>query len=575
MPATFRLQGLLVNLFTDYLPVHCQWVTLDKPALSYAIGPIPQGTNPLYFEVEYGRLSERFRFGKKHMPRRSSTKAVLASHRGIYDLFIPVRGAGVDNAGYILLGGFHLTLPTRDDLWARWCALRRTPGPQDEQEFLAFARTLLDVPVLTRSIVTELGQMLSATGPVLAGRGSIDAAVALIEKTKREVLGNQVPWRMWQYAEARRDRFHRGPFQGSELAPWDADEFKLKRGPDSVVAFVLRDVSSDPAEALCAAARLQWACFDYARQTGALVAGRLASEGALLLSVGARLQIRDVALQASQALSKRLGARVVASFRSYPKQPALVDRAILEVEGGLRLALARGQDLLEAEPLQSGRALSAGLEALSQRLAEALAAGHREEVRLLRDALGVEALRASAGRSELLRVHLRWCLGPQLKLLARRQTQEQQTTLARELDENLLGASSSHELLRLFSTLCDELALRLHAPAQGDLRVRLRRAAGRLQSQPEAETSLGALARDSGLSKFHFSRLFKKSTGLGFAKARLEARLAKARRLLMESDLSVAALAGDCGFRNAAHFSTVFKRSEGLSPLQFRNKKRK
>ncbi len=570
-----RLQGSLINFFTDYLPLPCLWVALDGPLESFALGPIPPRTNPIYFEGEFGRLEDRWRYNQRQMKRQGPLQPRPGTYLGMHDLFVPIAGKpGGPHQGYILFGSFRQVLPGRAELWSRWCKLRGAAGPEDASDFVAYVRTHLDVPVLEAPIVQSLSSTLMAVAKVLSGQGDADQALALLEKAKREVFGPRLPWRMWHYAEARRDRLHRGPFQGAELAPWDADEFKLKRSPDSAVALVLRDSSGDAAEALCQNARLHWECFKYCRDQGGQVAGRL-DEGAFILCAGNRLEAREQALRASQALSKALGQRVVASYRSYPRQAVLVDRAIQEAELALRLGLARGQDLVEALPHDEASDQTASIGSLSERFALALAEGRRDELRLLREGLSSAALKASGGRTEILRVHLRWSLGPLLKLLSRRQDAEAQRALAAESDATLRSASNVSELLRAHALLCDELGLRYLAPAQGEVKVRLRRAAGQLLAQPEEAVSLDRLARESGLSKAHFSRLFKASTGLGFAKSRLEARLAKARRLLASSQLSITAVAAECGFKNSAHFSTVFRQREGQSPRAFRSKKRK
>lgn len=575
MQSGFRLQGALINFFTDYLPLPCLWVRLDAPLESYALGPIPPRTNPIYFESEFGRLADRWRYNKKNMHARGPLKPVAGTYLGMHDLFVPIPGSGTKHQGTILFGSFHGAVPTRSELWTRWCKLRGAPTRDDANDFQAFARTLLEVPVLERAVLQRLGKVLMAVGSFLGGHSDAAPALAALEQAKREVFGRQLPWRMWHYAEARRDRFNRGPFQGAELAPWDATEFKLKRSPDSAVALVLRDVVADPVEAMCQAARLQWACFDFCRQGAGLVAGRLGNEGALILSVGTRTQARELALKASQALSRSLGQRVVAAYRSQPRQAVLVDRTIQECEVALRLGLARGQELLEAQPIGSARDLGLSMDALSQRLASGLAQGRREALRLLREDLCTEALKVSGGRVDILRVHLRWSLAPALRSFGRRQDTAAQNSLLQEIDRSLLAAGTATELLRAFAVLCDELALRFEAPAQGDVQARLRRAAGQLVARPEEVASLAELARASGLSTAHFSRLFKTSTGLGFAKSRLEARVAKARGLLGSSSISITAVAGECGFKNSAHFSTVFRRYEGETPRQFRNKKRK
>jgi AraC-like DNA-binding protein len=568
MQSSYKLHDALSNLLSDYLPMPCYLVLHQAPDFGYALGPIPPRTHPLYFEVEFGRLEARFAYNRRHMGARPG-KAVLASHAGMHDLFVPLRGAGKARVGTLLFGAFHLSLPTRAALWRQWCRLRGAPGADDEHEFQQYARCILAVPVLQRPLLRRLSAVLALGGEALLGRGDAEAAVAAIAKAKAEVFGRGLPWRMWHYADARRDRFNRGPYQGAALAPWDAQEFGLKRGPDSALALVVRDPAADPVEAMLQAVQLQHAVFDYCRARGGCVAGRIGSEGALILQAGSRLQARDRALDASQALSRRLGQRVVAVYRSDPGQPAQLEKVVQAAEAGLRLALARGQDLSEAEPLDADAALDGGVEALGQRLADALAGGQREQLRLLREVVGTAALKASHGRPELLRVYLRWSLSPLFKLLARRQGGSQAEGQA---DQALLAASSAGALVQRYASLVDELAARLERPAMGERALRLRRAAGRLQNSPESVASLDELAQDAGLSRAHFSRLFKRSGGVGFAQARLEARVAKACRLLSASPLALAAIAGECGFKNAGHFSTAFKRLRGLSPRDYRDK---
>ena len=569
--SSFRLHDALINLLSDYVPMPCYLVMRDAPDFGYALGPIPPRTHPLYFEAEFGRVQERMAYNRRHM-RGASVRPSLASHAGMHDLFVPLRGADGAVAGTLLFGAFHLALPGRAALWKAWCRLRRAPGPDDIFEFQQYARCILEVPVLDKASLGDLGRVLGLAGEAMLGRGSAEAAVAAIAKAKATTLGRGLPWRMWHYAAARCDRFHRGPYQGSELAPWDAAEFSLKRSPDAVVALVSRDATADPVEAMAQAARLQYACFEFCRSRPGLVAGRVGSEAALILFSGTKLQARDLALEASQALGKRLGGRIVAIFRSYAGKPALLEKAAHEAESGLRLALARGLELAEAEPPSAEGGLGAGIEAEGSRLAEALAAGHREEARLSREALGSAALRASAGRPELLRLQLRVGLGPLRRMLSRRLGEASAAELEARMDALLLGASSASRVLGAYASLVEDWALRLEKPATGDLESRLRRAAGRLQSHPEEPLSLAASAREAGLSPFHFSRLFKAQSGLGFAKARLEARIAKARLLLGESGLSLAAVAGECGFKNASHFSTAFKRLEGCAPQVYRSK---
>jgi len=68
------------------------------------------------------------------------------------------------------------------------------------------------------------------------------------------------------------------------------------------------------------------------------------------------------------------------------------------------------------------------------------------------------------------------------------------------------------------------------------------------------------------LSRSYFSRAFKTSTGLAPHQWLLQARIGKAKQLLLESDLPLAQIAVDIGFADQAHFTRTFGRVVGQSP---------
>jgi len=68
------------------------------------------------------------------------------------------------------------------------------------------------------------------------------------------------------------------------------------------------------------------------------------------------------------------------------------------------------------------------------------------------------------------------------------------------------------------------------------------------------------------LSRSYFSRAFKISTGLAPHQWLLQARIAKAKQLLLESGLRLAQIAVDVGFADQAHFTRTFRRMAGQSP---------
>jgi AraC family transcriptional regulator len=81
---------------------------------------------------------------------------------------------------------------------------------------------------------------------------------------------------------------------------------------------------------------------------------------------------------------------------------------------------------------------------------------------------------------------------------------------------------------------------------------------------------LADLAAVACLSPYHFSRSFKAATGLSpraFAQA---CRIERARHMLVETPMPVAAIAQACGFSDQSHFTTSFARATGTTPGRFR-----
>jgi AraC family L-rhamnose operon regulatory protein RhaS len=109
-------------------------------------------------------------------------------------------------------------------------------------------------------------------------------------------------------------------------------------------------------------------------------------------------------------------------------------------------------------------------------------------------------------------------------------------------------------------------------PARGDLPARARVAAyaeelGRTfyhrQSVDDAAAALG-------LSRRHFTHLFRSVCGESWLGATQRHRLAHARKLLRETSRSVTSIGYECGFEDITTFYRAFKAAEGTSPLAWR-----
>jgi AraC family transcriptional regulator len=133
--------------------------------------------------------------------------------------------------------------------------------------------------------------------------------------------------------------------------------------------------------------------------------------------------------------------------------------------------------------------------------------------------------------------------------------------------------------------LTDLLATRLLAahtgspttiqPVMGGLSPKvLLRAIERLRSDSDADVSLAALASDAGLSRFHFCRAFKESTGLSPHAWLRQHRLEQAMNMLRDTDASVVSVAAALGYASQTAFAAAFRKMTGETPSDWRKRTR-
>ena len=74
-----------------------------------------------------------------------------------------------------------------------------------------------------------------------------------------------------------------------------------------------------------------------------------------------------------------------------------------------------------------------------------------------------------------------------------------------------------------------------------------------------------------GISQYHFSRMFKKSTGYTPHEYVVLQRVERAKRLLKENKLTLADVSADCGFTHQSHMGKMFVKHVGTTPKRYRN----
>ena len=95
-----------------------------------------------------------------------------------------------------------------------------------------------------------------------------------------------------------------------------------------------------------------------------------------------------------------------------------------------------------------------------------------------------------------------------------------------------------------------------------------------LAAHPSETVFFAELARACGVSYSTLRTAFRADTGTTLGQYQLGLRLGEARLLLADTDLSITVIAERTGFCNQKHFSALFKRKTGVSPLACRRRMR-
>jgi AraC-like DNA-binding protein len=101
-----------------------------------------------------------------------------------------------------------------------------------------------------------------------------------------------------------------------------------------------------------------------------------------------------------------------------------------------------------------------------------------------------------------------------------------------------------------------------------------RRSKALLLSDLRGDVSLEALAGECGISRAHFARSFKATTGRSPMAWLLHQRLIRAKQLLADTTLTLSEIAHDCGFADQSHFSRVFMKHLGTPPREWRRQRK-
>lgn len=131
-----------------------------------------------------------------------------------------------------------------------------------------------------------------------------------------------------------------------------------------------------------------------------------------------------------------------------------------------------------------------------------------------------------------------------------------------------------HDLTRLFASYIAERYTRVIKTiptASGGLPIyHLRKVEDYVREHFSEEIPVQALADLVQLSPFHFSRVFKLTTGMTPLQFVTRERILRAQQSIRESSKSIIQIGLEVGFSNPGYFAKVFGKMVGMTPKEFR-----
>ncbi|UKS24735.1 response regulator [Paenibacillus sp. HWE-109] len=126
-----------------------------------------------------------------------------------------------------------------------------------------------------------------------------------------------------------------------------------------------------------------------------------------------------------------------------------------------------------------------------------------------------------------------------------------------------------HEYRAWFIDLCDVGCRHINQERASESQKIIYRSAEYIKSHLHEDLTLEHCAKQVNLSWGYYSNLFKKVTGTAFQQFVTQAKMERAKSMLIE-DYQVQEIAQQLGYEHRRYFSEVFKKQTGLTPTEFK-----
>jgi len=151
-----------------------------------------------------------------------------------------------------------------------------------------------------------------------------------------------------------------------------------------------------------------------------------------------------------------------------------------------------------------------------------------------------------------------------------------QEALRQQVFDYLLKPVSEDDLISVLSKLSLSLEKEYELPedagiASHDAKGYVDQIVAYIQENYMEEIDMGSMAEEMGFSSAYLSKIFKRYTGQSPIRMLTDMRIHHAKRLLLETDMTIQEVGARVGYPDQFHFSKTFRKIVGTNPSGYRS----
>ena len=124
------------------------------------------------------------------------------------------------------------------------------------------------------------------------------------------------------------------------------------------------------------------------------------------------------------------------------------------------------------------------------------------------------------------------------------------------------------EIEKLIAKAADKA--KVLAVNSGNCYTQLQNARRRILEAPQLDWNVDDIAKESGISKSYFQRLYRETFNTSCMDDIINARIERAKRLLENTERQIGDIAIECGYASGSHFMRQFRQKTGLTASEYR-----